>query len=170
MFNAVCNLKHTRTQNHIYIYSSSLEVVSDVILNLIVNVRCRGVFKLLTRLLADEFRAVWFVGSFAKLRKSNLSFVMSASLSIRQSIVRMVQLGFNCTDFYKIGHENSILPQVWQNYRALHVSVSTFDIFGSYICSSTIHMKIYWCISIAELLMCISPFARADFHAQYFEW
>ena len=62
-----------------------------------------------------------FVGSLAKLRKANLSFVFFASLSIRQSIVHKVQLGFNYTDFLeffllwtsvKIGHENSILPQV----------------------------------------------------------
>jgi len=46
-----------------------------------------------------------FVGAFAKLRKADLNFVMSACLSIRPS-VRMEQLGSHWREFYEILYLN----------------------------------------------------------------
>jgi hypothetical protein len=43
----------------------------------------------------------WFLGAFAKWRKATISFIMSASLSVRP-IVPNKQLGSHWKDFHEI--------------------------------------------------------------------
>jgi len=59
-----------------------------------------------------------FFGTFTKLRKANISFVMSVRLSVCPSVlpsVRMENLGSHWTNFYKIVYISIIRNSVEKN-------------------------------------------------------
>jgi hypothetical protein len=62
-----------------------------------------NVYSLTDRLLLIIFGV--FLGAYAELRKTTLSFVMSVRLSVCRSarpIIRVEQLGSHCTDYREI--------------------------------------------------------------------